>query len=102
MYGASDHCSSLYVTVSATFANERGRMRDEFIHKFLYETEHSLSSAVLDFQSHQIYGFCSEVPYICSYPLPEKVRQNLSLPSFILAIKVDILCYLNLIRALTL
>ncbi|XP_016067689.1 PREDICTED: cilia- and flagella-associated protein 43 isoform X2 [Miniopterus natalensis] len=58
--------------VSATFANERGRMRDEFIHKFLYETEHSLSSAVLDFQSHQIYGFCSEVPYICSYPLPEK------------------------------
>ncbi|XP_045438024.1 cilia- and flagella-associated protein 43 isoform X2 [Pipistrellus kuhlii] len=55
--------------VFATFVDERGKMRDEFIHKFLYETEHSLSSAVLDFQSHMVYGFCSEVPYICCYQL---------------------------------
>ncbi|XP_045425313.1 cilia- and flagella-associated protein 43 isoform X3 [Lemur catta] len=58
--------------VSATFADERGRLRDEFIHKYLYEVDHSLSSAVLDFQSNQIYGFCNQVPYICSYPLPEE------------------------------
>ncbi|XP_066211577.1 cilia- and flagella-associated protein 43 isoform X2 [Saccopteryx leptura] len=58
--------------VSASFVNERGRMKDELIHKFLYETEHPLSSAVLDFQSNRIYGLCSEVPYICSYLLPQK------------------------------
>ncbi|XP_045047474.2 cilia- and flagella-associated protein 43 isoform X2 [Desmodus rotundus] len=58
--------------VSATFANERGSMRNEFIHKFLYEIEHSLSSAVLNFQSNRIYGYCNDVPYICSYLLPEK------------------------------
>ncbi|XP_037015418.2 cilia- and flagella-associated protein 43 [Artibeus jamaicensis] len=56
--------------VSATFADERGRLRNEFIHKFLYEVEHSLSSAVLSFQSDRIYGFCNEMPYICSYLLP--------------------------------
>ncbi|KAM5321874.1 cilia- and flagella-associated protein 43 isoform 2-T2 [Glossophaga mutica] len=58
--------------VSANFTDERGRLRSEFIHKFLYEIEHSLSSAVLNFQSNQVYGFCNEVPYICSYLLPEK------------------------------
>ncbi|XP_054437726.1 cilia- and flagella-associated protein 43 [Pteronotus mesoamericanus] len=57
--------------VSGSFADERGRLRDTFIHKFLYEIEHSLSSAVLGFQSNRVYGFCSEVPYICSYLLPE-------------------------------
>nr|XP_023495626.1 cilia- and flagella-associated protein 43 isoform X2 [Equus caballus] len=57
--------------VSATFTDERGRLRDEFIHKFFYEIEHTLSSAVLDFQSNRIYGFCNDVPYICSYLLPE-------------------------------
>ncbi|XP_054585197.1 cilia- and flagella-associated protein 43 [Eptesicus fuscus] len=62
--------------VFATFADERGRMRDEFIHKFLYEVEHSLSSAVLDFQSHIIYGFCSEVPYICCYQLPKQEHRG--------------------------
>uniref|UniRef100_A0A8C2UMZ9 Cilia- and flagella-associated protein 43 n=2 Tax=Chinchilla lanigera TaxID=34839 RepID=A0A8C2UMZ9_CHILA len=54
------------------FADERGRLRDELIYKHLYEIEHTLSSAVLDFQSNQIYGFCSQVPYICSYHLPEQ------------------------------
>ncbi|XP_013839162.2 cilia- and flagella-associated protein 43 isoform X2 [Sus scrofa] len=58
--------------VSASFADERGRLRDELIHKFVYEIEHTLSSAVLNFQSNRIYGFCNQVPYICSYLLPEK------------------------------
>ncbi|KAL1789130.1 cilia-and flagella-associated protein 43 [Sigmodon hispidus] len=55
-----------------TFSDERGRLKDDFIHKFLYEVEHTLSSAVLNFESNIIYGFCSQVPYICSYLLPEK------------------------------
>uniref|UniRef100_G1SVP3 Cilia- and flagella-associated protein 43 n=1 Tax=Oryctolagus cuniculus TaxID=9986 RepID=G1SVP3_RABIT len=58
--------------VPTTFADERGRLRDEFIHKNLYEMEHTLSSAVLEFQSNRIYGFCDQVPYICSYLLPKK------------------------------
>lgn len=93
---------SYILTVFATFVDERGKMRDEIIHKFLYETEHSLSSAVLDFQSHMVYGFCSEVPYICCYQLFKQVGQNLSLPSFISAIKIDTWYYLDLTRALTL
>lgn len=97
-----DLSSSLNLTVFANFADERGRMRDELIHKFLYEIEHSLSSAVLDFQSRIIYGFCKDVPYICCYCLPEKVGQNLSLPSFMSAIKIDTWYYLDLIHALTL
>ncbi|KAG8523496.1 Cilia- and flagella-associated protein 43, partial [Galemys pyrenaicus] len=58
--------------VPLSFTNERGRLKDELVHTFLYETEHPLSSAVLDFHSQRIYGFCSQVPYICSYHLPEK------------------------------
>ncbi|XP_049712075.1 cilia- and flagella-associated protein 43 isoform X2 [Elephas maximus indicus] len=58
--------------VAAAFADERGKLRDEFIHRYLYEIEHALSSAVLDFQSQRIFGFCSHVPYICSYLLPKK------------------------------
>ncbi|XP_028730485.1 cilia- and flagella-associated protein 43 [Peromyscus leucopus] len=54
------------------FSDERGRLKDDFVHKFLYEVEHFLSSAVLGFESDKIYGFCSQVPYICSYLLPEK------------------------------
>uniref|UniRef100_A0A673SW44 Cilia- and flagella-associated protein 43 n=1 Tax=Suricata suricatta TaxID=37032 RepID=A0A673SW44_SURSU len=63
--------------VSAIFADERGRLREELIHKCLYEVEHSLSSAVLDYQSHQVYGFCNHVPYICSYLLPETVPNGI-------------------------
>ncbi|EAW49605.1 cilia and flagella associated protein 43 [Homo sapiens] len=63
---------TLLPQVSTTFADERGRLKDEIIHKYLYELEHALSSAVLGFQSNQIYGFCSQVPYICSYLLPEE------------------------------
>lgn len=77
--------------VSTIFADERGRLKDEIIHKYLYELEHTLSSAVLDFQSKQIYGFCSQVPYICSYLLPKEVCQHLSVLSFVLAIKIDTL-----------
>uniref|UniRef100_A0A2K5R3H6 Cilia- and flagella-associated protein 43 n=1 Tax=Cebus imitator TaxID=2715852 RepID=A0A2K5R3H6_CEBIM len=58
--------------VSTTFTDERGRLKDALIHKYLYELEHTLSSAVFDFQSKQIYGFCSHVPYICSYLLPKE------------------------------
>ncbi|XP_055976813.1 cilia- and flagella-associated protein 43 [Sorex fumeus] len=57
--------------VTMGFVDERGRMRNELIHTFLYEIEHTLSSAVLDYKSHRVYGFCSDVPYICSYELPE-------------------------------
>ncbi|KAI5932524.1 Cilia- and flagella-associated protein 43 [Manis javanica] len=63
--------------VSANFSDERGRLNDEFIHKILYEIEHTLSSAVLDFKSNQIYGFCNQVPYICSYLLPEKAHSGI-------------------------
>ncbi|XP_059955887.1 cilia- and flagella-associated protein 43 isoform X1 [Mesoplodon densirostris] len=63
--------------VSASFADERGRLRDAFIHKFVYEIEHTLSSAVLNFQSNRIYGFCNQVPYICSYLLPEKEHSGI-------------------------
>nr|XP_058154469.1 cilia- and flagella-associated protein 43 isoform X2 [Dasypus novemcinctus] len=58
--------------VSETFMDERGRLKDELIHKYVFETEHTLSSAVLDFQSNRIFGFCNQVPYICSYLIPEK------------------------------
>ncbi|XP_044924463.1 cilia- and flagella-associated protein 43 isoform X6 [Mustela putorius furo] len=64
------------LTVSASFTDERGRLKDKLIHRFQYEIEHSLSSAVLDFQSQQVYGFCSQVSYICSYLLPEKAIKN--------------------------
>ncbi|XP_006880238.1 PREDICTED: WD repeat-containing protein 96 [Elephantulus edwardii] len=56
--------------VSSAFTDERGRLKDEFIHKFLYEIEHVLSSAVLDFQSRQIFGLCTQWPFICSYVIP--------------------------------
>ncbi|XP_044096388.1 cilia- and flagella-associated protein 43 [Neovison vison] len=65
------------LTVSASFTDERGRLKDKLIHRFQYEIEHSLSSAVLDFQSQQVYGFCSQVSYICSYLLPEKVHSGI-------------------------
>ncbi|XP_025322904.3 cilia- and flagella-associated protein 43 isoform X1 [Canis lupus dingo] len=63
--------------VSASFTDERGRLKDELIHKFRYEIEHTLSSAVLDFQSHQIYGFCNQVPYICSYLIPQQEHSGI-------------------------
>uniref|UniRef100_A0A8D2ALT4 Cilia- and flagella-associated protein 43 n=1 Tax=Sciurus vulgaris TaxID=55149 RepID=A0A8D2ALT4_SCIVU len=58
--------------VSESFTDERGKLKEELIHTYRYEMEHTLSSAVLDFQSNQIYGFCNQAPYICSYLLPEK------------------------------
>nr|XP_054378790.1 cilia- and flagella-associated protein 43 isoform X4 [Pongo abelii] len=68
---------ALLPQVSTTFADERGRLKDEIIHKYLYELEHTLSSAILGFQSNQIYGFCSQVPYICSYLLPKEEHTNI-------------------------
>ncbi|XP_057635892.1 cilia- and flagella-associated protein 43 [Chionomys nivalis] len=58
--------------VPSAISDERGRLKDNVIHKFLYEVEHPLSSAVLGFEGDKIYGFCSQVPYICSYLIPEK------------------------------
>ncbi|XP_038173912.1 cilia- and flagella-associated protein 43 [Arvicola amphibius] len=58
--------------VPMILSDERGRLKDRYIRKFLYEVEHPLSSAVLGFESDKIYGFCSQVPYICSYLIPEK------------------------------
>ncbi|KAM7330332.1 hypothetical protein ACRRTK_011945 [Alexandromys fortis] len=58
--------------VPSAISDERGRLMDSFIHKFLYEVEHPLSSAVLGFEGDKVYGFCSQVPYICSYLIPEK------------------------------
>lgn len=63
------------LVVPENFSDERGRLKDDFTHKYLYEVEHMLSSAVLAFLGSKIYGFCSQVPYICSYVMPEKVRQ---------------------------
>nr|XP_021495905.1 cilia- and flagella-associated protein 43 [Meriones unguiculatus] len=57
---------------SSNFSDERGKLNDAFIQKFLYEVEHPLSSAVLGFERDKIYGYCSHAPYICSYILPEK------------------------------
>ncbi|CAK7301467.1 Cilia- and flagella-associated protein 43 [Vulpes lagopus] len=63
--------------VSASFTDERGRLKDELIHKFRYEIEHTLSSAVLDFQSHQIYGFCNqEHSGICILKPHQKVQSK--------------------------
>ncbi|XP_016009940.2 cilia- and flagella-associated protein 43 isoform X2 [Rousettus aegyptiacus] len=63
--------------VFKAFADERGKMREELIHKFLYEIEHALSSAVLGFENNRIYGFCSEVSFICIYVLPEKEHDGI-------------------------
>ncbi|XP_021007063.1 cilia- and flagella-associated protein 43 [Mus caroli] len=58
--------------VPENFSDERGRLKDDFTHKYLYEVEHTLSSAVLGFTGSKIFGFCSQVPYICSYVMPVK------------------------------
>ncbi|XP_034352806.1 cilia- and flagella-associated protein 43 isoform X1 [Arvicanthis niloticus] len=58
--------------VPENFSDERGRLKDDFTHKYLYEVEHTLSSAVLGFTGSKVYGFCSQVPYICSYIMPVK------------------------------
>lgn len=56
--------------VPENFSDERGRLKDNFTHRYLYEVEHALSSAVLGFSESKIYGFCSQVPYVCSYTMP--------------------------------
>ncbi|XP_006526595.1 cilia- and flagella-associated protein 43 isoform X2 [Mus musculus] len=58
--------------VPENFSDERGRLKDDLTHKYLYEVEHTLSSAVLGFTGSKIFGFCSQVPYICSYVMPVK------------------------------
>ncbi|KAM5271833.1 cilia- and flagella-associated protein 43 [Ctenodactylus gundi] len=62
--------------VSASVTDERGRLIDTLIHKYVCAVEHTLSSAVLDFQSKQIYGFCNQVPYICTYLISEKEHKG--------------------------
>ncbi|XP_074089862.1 cilia- and flagella-associated protein 43-like isoform X4 [Macrotis lagotis] len=50
----------------------RGRLKNDIIERRSYETNHCLTSAILDSHSEQLFGFCSHVPYICSYGIPEK------------------------------
>ncbi|XP_043836344.1 cilia- and flagella-associated protein 43-like [Dromiciops gliroides] len=52
--------------------DERGRLKNDIIERRLYEVNYSLTSAILDSHSEQIYGYCGHVPYICSYGIPEK------------------------------
>uniref|UniRef100_A0A4X2JM10 Cilia- and flagella-associated protein 43 n=1 Tax=Vombatus ursinus TaxID=29139 RepID=A0A4X2JM10_VOMUR len=49
-----------------------GRLKNELFARTLYEINHPLTSAVLDFDCEKIYGFCSHVPYICTYSIPKK------------------------------
>ncbi|XP_051837318.1 cilia- and flagella-associated protein 43-like [Antechinus flavipes] len=52
--------------------NERGRLKNDFFERKIYEINHPLTSVLLDLDCEQLYGYCSHVPYICSYDIPEK------------------------------
>ncbi|XP_027707432.1 cilia- and flagella-associated protein 43-like [Vombatus ursinus] len=52
--------------------DERGRLKNDIIKRRRYEINHSLTSAVLDLHNEHLYGYCSHVPYICTYGIPEK------------------------------
>ncbi|XP_074140961.1 cilia- and flagella-associated protein 43-like [Sminthopsis crassicaudata] len=52
--------------------DERGRLKNDFFERKTYEINHPLTSVLLDLDCEQLYGFCSHVPYICSYDIPEK------------------------------
>uniref|UniRef100_G3WWX3 Cilia- and flagella-associated protein 43 n=1 Tax=Sarcophilus harrisii TaxID=9305 RepID=G3WWX3_SARHA len=59
--------------------DERGKLKNELFARTLYEIDHPLSSAVLDFSCEKIFGFCSHVPYICIYGIPHKDSKNIVL-----------------------
>ncbi|XP_078007743.1 cilia- and flagella-associated protein 43-like [Phascolarctos cinereus] len=52
--------------------DERGRLKNDIIERRQYKINHSLTSAVLDLHNEHFYGYCSHVPYICTYSIPEK------------------------------
>uniref|UniRef100_A0A5F8GBA0 Cilia- and flagella-associated protein 43 n=1 Tax=Monodelphis domestica TaxID=13616 RepID=A0A5F8GBA0_MONDO len=60
-------------------SDERGRLKNEFILRTVYETDHILSSAVLDFHDDKLYGFCSQEPYICTFEIPKKKSKSVVL-----------------------
>ncbi|XP_078007200.1 cilia- and flagella-associated protein 43-like [Phascolarctos cinereus] len=64
---------------AAKYSDERGRLKNELFARTLYEIHHPLSSAVLDFDCEKIYGFCSHVPYICTYSIPKKDSEDIVL-----------------------
>ncbi|XP_036592449.1 cilia- and flagella-associated protein 43-like, partial [Trichosurus vulpecula] len=64
---------------AAQYSDERGRLKNELFARTLYEINHPLTSAVLDFDCEKIYGFCSHVPYICTYGIPQKKSENVIL-----------------------
>uniref|UniRef100_A0A7N4P5G4 Cilia- and flagella-associated protein 43 n=1 Tax=Sarcophilus harrisii TaxID=9305 RepID=A0A7N4P5G4_SARHA len=53
--------------------NERGRLKNDFFERKIYEINHPLTSVLFDLNCEQLYGYCSHVPYICSYDIPKKV-----------------------------
>ncbi|XP_031811653.1 cilia- and flagella-associated protein 43 [Sarcophilus harrisii] len=66
-------------TDAAKYSDERGKLKNELFARTLYEIDHPLSSAVLDFSCEKIFGFCSHVPYICIYGIPHKDSKNIVL-----------------------
>uniref|UniRef100_A0A4X2M997 Cilia- and flagella-associated protein 43 n=1 Tax=Vombatus ursinus TaxID=29139 RepID=A0A4X2M997_VOMUR len=64
--------------------DERGRLKNDIIKRRRYEINHSLTSAVLDLHNEHLYGYCSHVPYICTYGIPEKVFFCLALGNIFL------------------
>ncbi|XP_068953496.1 cilia- and flagella-associated protein 43-like [Petaurus breviceps papuanus] len=53
--------------------DEKGRLKNDIIDRRHYDINHPLTSAILDLQNeYLIYGYCSHVPYICTYGIPEK------------------------------
>ncbi|XP_044516108.1 cilia- and flagella-associated protein 43-like [Gracilinanus agilis] len=67
------------ITESDMCSDERGRLKDEFILRRIYETNQILCSAVLGFHDNKLYGFCSNEPYICAFEIPEKKSNNMVL-----------------------
>ncbi|KAM9061459.1 cilia- and flagella-associated protein 43-like [Sarcophilus harrisii] len=76
---ASEAFKIIGFTDAAKYSDERGKLKNELFARTLYEIDHPLSSAVLDFSCEKIFGFCSHVPYICIYGIPHKDSKNIVL-----------------------
>ncbi|XP_007479121.1 cilia- and flagella-associated protein 43 isoform X2 [Monodelphis domestica] len=76
---ASEIFKIIGYTDSDLCSDERGRLKNEFILRTVYETDHILSSAVLDFHDDKLYGFCSQEPYICTFEIPKKKSKSVVL-----------------------
>ncbi|XP_043843874.1 LOW QUALITY PROTEIN: cilia- and flagella-associated protein 43-like [Dromiciops gliroides] len=64
---------------SAKYSDERGKLKNELFARTLYEIDHPLTSAILDFDCEKIHGFCRHVPYICTYGIPQKASKDIVL-----------------------